>query len=48
LALPAPTAKIVSVEFAGPDYSTLYLAAGDTIWSRKLKAAGSFRMGSGK
>jgi gluconolactonase len=43
LELPTPTSKIVSVEFAGTDHSTLYLAAGDTIWSRELKVTGSFR-----
>jgi enterochelin esterase family protein len=40
LALPKAGAKIVSVEFAGADHDILFLAAGDTIWSRKLKVKG--------
>jgi gluconolactonase len=43
LELPTPTAKIVSVEFAGSGHSTLYLAAGDSIWTRKLKTTGIFK-----
>ncbi len=42
LALPTPQSKIVSCEFAGKDHDTLYLAAGDTIYSRKLKVKGYF------
>ncbi len=40
---PFPGAKIVSVEFAGPKHDVLYVAAGDKIYSRKLKTAGYFR-----
>ncbi len=39
---PTPTSKIVSVEFAGKDHDVLYVAAGDKIFSRKLKVKGYF------
>ncbi len=45
LAKPAPESKVVSVEFAGKDHDILYIAAGDTIWSRKLKVKGWFGTG---
>ncbi len=45
LARPKPDSKVVSVEFAGKDHDTLFLAAGDTIWSRKLKVKGWFGTG---
>lgn len=40
---PHPQAKIVSIEFAGPNHDVLYLAAGDKIFSRQLKTPGYFR-----
>ena len=45
LARPTPESKVVSVEFAGKDHDTLFIAAGDTIWSRKLKVKGWFGTG---
>jgi gluconolactonase len=43
LAKPTPDSKVVSVEFAGAQHDQLYIAAGDKIWSRKLKVTGLFR-----
>ena len=40
---PVPDGKVVSVEFAGPDHDLLYVAAGDTIFVRKVKTPGYFR-----
>lgn len=40
---PYPGAKIVSVEFAGPNHDVLYVAAGDKIYARQLKTPGYFR-----
>lgn len=45
LSKPTPDSKVVSVEFAGKDHDTLFIAAGDTIWSRKLKVKGWFGTG---
>jgi gluconolactonase len=45
LAKPTPDAKVVSVEFAGKAHDQLFIAAGDTIWSRKLKVQGWFGVG---
>ncbi len=39
---PTPDAKVVSVEFAGKDHDTLFIAAGDKIMARKMKAKGFF------
>lgn len=43
IAKPVADGKIVSVEFAGKDHDVLYVAAGDKIFSRKLKVSGYFR-----
>ena len=40
---PRPEAKVVSVEFAGPNHDLLFVAAGDKIYSRQLKTPGYFR-----
>lgn len=40
---PVATGKVVSVEFAGRDHGRLFVAAGDKIFSRKLKVTGYFR-----
>ena len=40
---PVATGKVVSVEFAGNDHDRLFVAAGDKIFSRKLKVTGYFR-----
>lgn len=45
LAKPTPEAKVVSVEFSGKDHDIVFVAAGDTIWSRKLKIKGWFGTG---
>lgn len=42
IAKPVPAGKIVSVEFAGKDHDILFVAAGDKIFSRKLKVKGWF------
>lgn len=42
IAKPVATGKIVSVEFAGKDHDILFVAAGDKIFSRKLKVKGYF------
>lgn len=42
IAKPVPAGKVVSVEFAGKDHDTLFVAAGDRIFSRKLKVKGWF------
>ncbi len=42
IAKPVATGKIVSVEFAGKEHDTLFVAAGDKIFSRKLKVKGYF------
>jgi enterochelin esterase family protein len=39
---PVPTEKVVSCEFAGKDHDLLFVAAGDKIFSRKLKVTGYF------
>lgn len=39
---PTPESKVVSVEFAGKDHDTLFIAAGDKIMSRKMKVKGFF------
>jgi enterochelin esterase family protein len=39
---PVANGKIVSVEFAGPAHDLLFVAAGDKIFSRKLKVKGYF------
>ncbi len=43
IAKPVADGKIVSVEFAGKDHDLLYVAAGDKLFSRKLKVQGYFR-----
>ncbi|MBE7496513.1 MAG: SMP-30/gluconolactonase/LRE family protein [Verrucomicrobiaceae bacterium] len=43
IAKPTPESKVVSVEFAGKDHDTLFIAAGDKIFARKLKVTGYFR-----
>lgn len=40
---PDPLGKVVSCEFAGKDHDLLFVAAGDKIFSRKLKVTGYFR-----
>jgi gluconolactonase len=35
--------KVVGCEFAGKDHDLLFVAAGDKIFSRKLKVTGYFR-----
>lgn len=42
IAKPVPTGKVVSVEFAGKDHDQLFVAAGDKIFSRRLKVKGYF------
>ncbi len=42
IAKPVPDGKVVSVEFGGADHKTLFVAAGDKIFSRKLQTAGYF------
>jgi gluconolactonase len=42
IAKPVPEGKIVSVEFAGREHDLLFVAAGDKIFSRKLKVKGHF------
>ncbi len=42
LSKPFPEAKVVSCEFAGKGHDTLYIAAGDKIFGRKLKVKGFF------
>ena len=43
IAKPTPQSKVVSVEFAGKDHSTLFVAAGEKIFARQLKVTGYFR-----
>lgn len=43
IAKPVADGKVVSVEFAGKEHDILYVAAGDRIFSRKLKVSGYFR-----
>lgn len=43
IAKPVADGKVVSCEFAGKDHDLLYVAAGDKIFSRKLKVTGYFR-----
>jgi gluconolactonase len=43
LSKPDPMGKVVSCEFAGKDHDQLFVAAGDKIYSRKLKVTGYFR-----
>lgn len=43
IAKPSPQSKIVSVEFAGRSFDTLFIAAGDKIFARQLKVTGHFR-----
>ena len=40
IAKPARDSKIVSVQFAGEGLSTLFVAAGDTIWKHRTQTAG--------
>lgn len=42
IAKPVADGKVVSVEFAGKDHDQLFVAAGDKIFSRKLKVKGYF------
>ncbi|MBX7210579.1 MAG: SMP-30/gluconolactonase/LRE family protein [Verrucomicrobiaceae bacterium] len=42
IAKPVAAGKVVSVEFAGKDHDQLFVAAGDKIFSRKLKVKGWF------
>jgi enterochelin esterase family protein len=42
IAKPVADGKVVSVEFAGKDHDVLFVAAGDRIFSRKLKVSGYF------
>jgi len=42
IAKPDPLGKVVSCEFAGKDHNLLFVAAGDKIFSRKLKVTGYF------
>lgn len=43
IAKPDPMGKVVGCEFAGKDHDLLFVAAGDKIFSRKLKVTGYFR-----
>lgn len=43
IAKPVADGKVVSAEFAGKDHNVLYVAAGERIFSRKLKVTGYFR-----
>lgn len=43
LSKPTPESKVVSAEFAGKNHDQLFIAAGDKIYSRKLKVTGYFR-----
>ncbi len=43
IAKPVADGKVVSVEFAGKDHDLLFVAAGDKIFSRKMKVTGYFR-----
>ena len=43
IAKPSPQSKVVSVEFAGKSFDTLFIAAGDKIYARQLKVTGHFR-----
>ncbi len=45
---PTPDSKVVSVEFGGKDHDVLFIAAGDKIMSRKMKAKGFFGNSPGK
>lgn len=40
---PVADGKVVSCEFAGKDHDLLFVAAGDKLFSRKLKVTGYFR-----
>lgn len=42
IAKPVADGKVVSVEFAGKEHDQLFVAAGDKIFSRKLKVKGYF------
>lgn len=39
--LPTPNGKCSNVVFGGADFDTLYVSAGDRVYSRKLKARGA-------
>jgi enterochelin esterase family protein len=43
IAKPDPLGKVVSCEFAGKNHDLLFVAAGEKIFSRKLKVTGYFR-----
>lgn len=43
IAKPSTQSKVVSVEFAGKSFDTLFIAAGDKIYARQLKVTGHFR-----
>lgn len=43
IAKPDPQGKVVSCEFAGKNHDLLFVAAGEKIFSRKLKVTGYFR-----
>ena len=43
IALPFQGAKIVSVEFAGPDHAWLHVCAGDRIFKRKTQTQGAWQ-----
>lgn len=45
IALPFQGAKIVSVEFAGPDHAWLHVCAGDRIFKRKTQTQGAWQAG---
>ena len=36
--IPTPNGKVSNVVFAGADFDTLYVSAGDKIYKRKVKA----------
>lgn len=38
--LPVPSARVSNVCFGGPDFDTLYVTAGDKVFSRKMKSRG--------
>lgn len=38
--IPTPNRRVANLTFAGPDFDTLYVAAGDKVYSRKVKVKG--------
>ncbi|HEY4155990.1 MAG TPA: gluconolactonase, partial [Puia sp.] len=39
--LPVPENKVYNLCFGGPDFDTLYIAAGDKVFRRKVKVHGA-------